>query len=389
MNSLSFLRDYLGKTLMSEEDSSSTRHHDEGQNRSARLVFLAAFLVLLLLNWILFESIIHPIIFAGILAGTFSPFFNWLLLRTRWSREVCSLITCLIITFVIVMPLIYIAFQLSRESINFYFVVRDGLTKESVNNFLFGEGQVATLIKSFSDSLDLQLTPEEVKYKILEYIRSYSSTLLNSINQWVGNLALIIFDFLIMLLVAYGLLVDGPRLKAFFFNLSPLPDDQEELMVKKFNQMNYVTLVCNGLGGVLQGAFAIIGFYLVGIPSLFLWFTTMTLLAFVPLVGISFITVPASAYLIISGEIAQGFFLFIYTSIVAIVVENWFKPMFIGKRVQVNSLMVLIYIIGGMAVFGTAGIFYGPLIYILFLTVVELYHEHYAQDFKNFHLHKD
>jgi len=38
----------------------------------------------------------------------------------------------------------------------------------------------------------------------------------------------------------------------------------------------------------------------------------------------------------------------------------------------------LFSIFGGLAVFGAAGIFYGPLIIIIFFTIVELYHKKYA-----------
>ena len=70
-----------------------------------------------------------------------------------------------------------------------------------------------------------------------------------------------------MLLVIFGLFSEGKTLKSFVFRLSPLPDSWEQLIVDKFNQMNYVTLVCNGIGGVLQGGLAIIGFALAGIGS--------------------------------------------------------------------------------------------------------------------------
>lgn len=194
-------------------------------------------------------------------------------------------------------------------------------------------------------------------------------------------MAMIIFNFVIMMIVVFGLFVDGPKLKKFVFELSPLPNEQEQLIVEKFNQMNYVTLVCNGIGGILQGGLAAIGFYFAGIPSLFLWFTMMVLLAFIPLVGISFITVPTCIYLFLAGEQTTAIILLIYTASVSIIVENWFKPMFIGQRLKVNSILVLMYIIGGMAVFGMAGIFYGPLICIMFLTIVELYHNYYVDDF--------
>ncbi len=104
----------------------------------------------------------------------------------------------------------------------------------------------------------------------------------------------------------------------------------------------------------------------------------MTLLAFIPLVGISIVYIPACLYFFLKGETLIATSLFVYCTLVALAVEKGFKPKFIGKRVGINSLVVLIYIIGGMSVFGIAGIFYGPLICTIFLTAVEIYHDEYS-----------
>lgn len=372
--------------MSSQEDSQKADNNQtQGQGitntRLGKIGFIAVFFVLLLLNWALFHYIIHPIIFGAILAGTFAPLFNWLLNQTKWRREICSILTCLVICIVVVIPLVYIIIQLSKESLTAYRLIRDGLSKEAVNNFLFGQGQFAQLLQSTADFFNIELSLQELEVYLLDILRNFSGYLLNTLNSWLGNILMLFFNFIIMLLVIYGLFVDGPKLKNFLFNLSPLPNEQEQLIVHKFNQMNYVTLVCNGIGGVLQGGLATIGFYFAGIPSLFLWFSLMVILAFIPLVGISFITLPTCIYLIVSGETTAGIILLIYTGSVSMIVENWFKPIFIGKRLKVNSLLVLMYIIGGIGVFGMAGIFYGPLICILFLTIVELYHNYYAHDF--------
>jgi len=141
--------------------------------------------------------------------------------------------------------------------------------------------------------------------------------------------------------------------------------------------MNYITLVFNGICGIIQGVLAAVGFWIVGIQSLLLWTVLMILLAFIPLLGISLIYIPACIYLLIMGKYFYAAFLFIYCTLVALLTENWFKPAFMGKHVEMNSLLVFFSIIGGMSVFGMAGIFYGPLVISLFLTMAKLYKRKY------------
>ena len=56
-----------------------------------------------------------------------------------------------------------------------------------------------------------------------------------------------------MLLIIYYLLIDSHRLLEFIIDLSPLPDDQDEKLFRKFKDMAGAILVGNGLGGLIQG----------------------------------------------------------------------------------------------------------------------------------------
>ena len=60
--------------------------------------------------------------------------------------------------------------------------------------------------------------------------------------------------------------------------------------------------------------------------------------------------------------------------------EYFFKPKMIGKGMKMNSLLILIGILGGMKLFGILGIIYGPLIITIFVTLAEIYRLEYKED---------
>ena len=127
------------------------------------------------------------------------------------------------------------------------------------------------------------------------------------------NLVNFLFHFSMMMVVVYGLLTEGEALKQWVFRLSPLPDDEEQIVFEKFKQMNFVSLVCNGFRGAsCKEDWRGWVFWLAGINSLFLWSSCMVILAFIPLVGISFVFVPACVYLYLAGRPVAGITLFIY-----------------------------------------------------------------------------
>ena len=208
--------------------------------------------------------------------------------------------------------------------------------------------------------------------------KTTSTYLLDTVNSWVANLLSFMLQFVVMMVVIFGILSEGKKVKAFVLDISPLPRDEEELVFEKFNQMNFVTLVGNGIGGLIQGGLAGIAFWFAGIESVFLWTTSMVVLAFIPMVGMSVIYVPASIYLWFAGKTVGATVVLIFCSLVALVVEQWFKPKFVGKRVSIHSVLVFLAILGGMTVFGFLGIFYGPLIMSIFLTFVDLYKKRYS-----------
>ncbi len=325
------------------------------------------------------KPLLHSFLFGAILAGCFYPLFFHVRDLPKVSRNSASLIITLLIVVLVFIPSVFILIALSKESITLYNSSRDFFMSDSFTGFFSADSSAYIAVTSFLEEMGINADISRLKGELLNYAQLFSGYILKTVNSWISNIISFLFSFIIMILVIYALFSQGDKLKTFLLKLSPLPDDQEELLLKNFNQMNYVTIVCNGIGGLIQGVLAGIGFWIAGIPSIVLWTVVMTFLAFIPLLGISIVYVPAVIYLFIIGKTAAAVVLFIYCSAVALIVENWFKPWFIGQRIKMNSLFVLFCIIGGMSYFGIPGIFYGPIIGIVFLTLVDLYHAHYLK----------
>lgn len=340
-------------------------------------IFILLFLAIILQNLFIFKGMFQSLAFATIIAGTFYPLHNIISSRFKLRPELNALITTLVVTFAILIPLIFMLFEVSKEGVGLFSNVKANLSMAQVKDFLIGNGAFAQIVKRISVMLGLNIDLNSLYESSLSEIQHYAGHFFGTLNLVVSNFFNFIFQFLIMLVAVFSLFLDGNKLKRFFFDLSPLPDDQEQMMLEKFSQMNYVTIVCNGLGGIIQGCLAGIGLWAAGISSVFLWTSAMVVLAFIPLVGISIITIPACIYLFAIGAKTTAIILFFYTSIVALMVENIFKPRFMGTRVKVNSMLLLFYIVAGMQTFGMAGIFYGPLLCTIFLTMVELFNKYY------------
>jgi predicted PurR-regulated permease PerM len=352
------------------------------QSRFHLAFFLALFISIVLLNFYTFLPLFHALALAAILAGSFYPLHEILLLKLKGNKQLAAVVSTLIITLLFLLPAIYMVFQVSKEAVGLYQNVQNALSQERVRDFFFGEGAFATLFQKVMDTFNVEITKNDLYTFALSKAQTVSGILGNILNNILSNTMSFILQFLMMVLAIFAIFVEGDRLKSFIFKISPLPEDEESKILDKFNQMNYVSLVSNGLGGVIQGLLAGIAFWLCGLPSIFLWTTIMIVLAFIPLLGISLITIPASVILYLQGSTSQAIALFIFTATVSLAVENWFKPKFIGSRVRVNSLLLLFYIVAGMSTFGMLGIFYGPLLCIIMLTMSEIFLDKYLPRFE-------
>jgi predicted PurR-regulated permease PerM len=103
----------------------------------------------------------------------------------------------------------------------------------------------------------------------------------------------------------------------------------------------------------------------------------MAIFAFIPVVGISIVFVPFTLILLIAGETTRAVLLFIPLALVATVVEYWLKPLLVGRRAQMHTLLVFLSLIGGAVVFGPVGLLLGPLTMTAFLTLAGIYRERY------------
>jgi predicted PurR-regulated permease PerM len=345
--------------------------------RFSTALFLLFFTIVAAFNVYLFLPLLNSLVFAGILAGAFYPVHCWLQHRLKLRETLAATLTTMMVVVLILLPLIYILIQVSKEAYAYYLTLQVGIQDGGIYDFFFGDGLIGSLITRSLTMFEIPLTNDELYRLLLQRLQGLSGLLFGTINAWMSNTLSFMFSFVVMILAVWGIFMQGEQLKIFLFDLSPLPNEQEEQILIKFNQMNFAILIGNGVGGVIQGVLAGIGLWLLGVPSVFLWTTLMVILAFIPLLGISLITIPVAIITFLSGQQLAAIIFIIYTTTVAMGVENWFKPHFIGSRVKVNSLLLLFYIIGGMGAFGVVGIFYGPILAIIFLTMSDIYTQNY------------
>lgn len=338
--------------------------------------FMAVFTIsCILLGWLLWPFL-SVIVLAIVITGVFSPIYKYF--NNKINPTLSSLFTCIIVFFVLFVPVIFFVGILANEAYDLYLSAREAVHAMQIKD-LMEKSQIIDQVNEVLANFNLKITAAQIGNIVSEIGRVVGLFLYQQLSHITANVLRFIINFFFMLLIIFYLLIDSQRLASFIVSISPLPDDQDQKLIRKFKDMSGAILIGNGLGGLIQGTLGGLVFWVFGLKSPFLWGVVMGLLAFLPIVGIGAVFIPAAIYLFLSGRIGAGIFFLVFYMLLSGGIEYFFKPKLVGQRVQMHTLLVFLSIIGGLKLFGILGIIYGPLVVTAFLTLADIYESSYRE----------
>ena len=318
----------------------------------------------------LLRPFVADIVGAFVLVALFQSTYARLLRWVGGLRWVASALTCFWILIVVAIPVGFVGYSLIVEALAAY-------SSGNALSLSVGSADLLARARVQLSSWGLNLADEHVSQLTVKTTGAISDFVVRQATSTLNNTVAIIVQFTIVIVMVFYLLVDGPRLKRFVFDLSPLPVEEEELLVTKFVEVSRGILVGNGIGSLAQGVLGGVAMWVVGVPAPILWGAAMTLFAFLPVVGVSLIVIPATIYLLLVGKVVGGIVFFVFCMAQALLLENVVKTRLIGSQTRMHDLLVFLSVIGGLAGFGVFGLLYGPLIAVSFLTMADLYRRTY------------
>ena len=161
----------------------------------------------------------------------------------------------------------------------------------------------------------------------------------------------------------------------------PLPSRRVEELLDVASEAIRANVYGTLVMAVVQGALVGIGFAIVGLPSPWLWGVVATICSLVPMLGTALVWAPGAAVLLISGSWIRAMILALWCLLVVVGVgDNFIRPLILRGRMPMNSLLIVLSILGGVEYFGLAGVIAGPVVFsvttALFKILREMLEEH-------------
>ncbi|MGB5232734.1 MAG: AI-2E family transporter [Desulfoprunum sp.] len=351
------------------------------RQQSSDLQPVRYFLAVFLISAFFLGRILWPfwsiLVLSFLLTSMFRPVYAFL---HRWLPVyAASILTCVLIVALVFVPLLFFTGSLAGEALNLYNWGRDAQVGLKLQTFL-QESPLLVRLQQQLLEFGLEFKPTMVTDTLTYLAKEGGLFLYKQASAWAANIMQFLGLFFMMILVIFFLLIDLPRLIEYLIHLSPLPDDEDRLLLVKFEQIANAILIGNGICGLIQGILGGGIYSIMGLNSPILWGCIMAVLAFLPIFGIGLVMIPTAVILAINGRVGEGIFLFCYYFALSMSVEYLLKPKLVGRQVKMHTLLVLLAILGGLAVYGILGIIYGPIIVTAFLTLSDIYLNKYDQN---------
>lgn len=327
------------------------------------LIFIAAVLTLYI-----FWPFMMPLVLGIIFAVVLQPLYRRLLALLGGRESIASLLTLLIAVALLIIPFVFLGVQLLREAQGAYGAIAfDNVRAYPAQWQVRAQPWIdqympdaSEMITQFTSNIDI-------------YARQGLSWLAQHVGAAFSGITTFFLQTFIFLMTLYYLLRDGARLKRFVIALSPLQDSDDEMILDKLELA--VNSVVKGklLISLIQGVLSGIGFALFGIPNPVLWGLVAAIASMVPPLGTALVLVPAVGYLFIIGAITPAIGLALWSVLAVGLIDNMLGPKLIGRGMRLHPLLVLLSVLGGLAFFGPVGLFIGPLLVSLLVTLLSLY----------------
>jgi predicted PurR-regulated permease PerM len=179
---------------------------------------------------------------------------------------------------------------------------------------------------------------------------------------------------IIALMTMYYVLLEWAHIAVRLERLLPLDPRHTRALILEFRDVGRSSFVGTIATALVQGVLAGVGFGIVGVPNAITFALLTAFASFIPLVGTAMIWGPVAIYLVATDRVLAGVFILIWGLIVVMALADYvIRPRLVGKKGGGHPLLMLIALLGGIEVFGLAGLFVGPILMSLFLATLRIY----------------
>jgi predicted PurR-regulated permease PerM len=258
----------------------------------------------------------------------------------------------LLVTVSIIGPVLLLGQYLVRQAISGMQMLQDGRAKGTLDAVMDRFPQFAHAIESSSEFFALGDAVE----KLAGFI---ASQLVGVLSNSLAAMGQIIF----MLFLLFFLYRDEEAVLSFFSRLLPLTRSEKALLMGRLGDTLRATVAGRIFVAASQGTVAAVIFSALGVHAAVVLGLLTTFLALIPSFGPYLVWLPVAIWLGVTGHWIKMAILIGTGTLIISTLDNFLYPVLVGAHLRQHTAAVFLSLLGGIWVFGVAGLVLGPLIF--------------------------
>jgi len=346
------------------------RHQNQPITTTERYQLTGFFILIAIFGFAAFKSTqqyLGMFFIAFVVTIVLYPVYEWIVKKMR-IKMLASFTTMVFFIIILVVPL----------SIVFIIAINQGIALFTQLAQDFSVSETGVKITTF---LTETLFPSIVEDASID-INQITHDVTLAIASWLTQTAMYLASNGMQLMIEFGIFL---LFLTFFFpeknvvltalkDRMPLTESESNFFVDRFAAITKKLSISIIVVPIVDGFLMWFIFTLLGIPGAVFWGVVTGFVSLMPVIGVSLIWIPATIILAIQGNYPQAIIMGLYGLIVMNFADNIVRAWLLkGKNTQVPELVTLLSAIGGIFAFGFFGLFYGPIIVVTFLALLDIY----------------
>ena len=339
---------------------------------AGRIVMMLALLLLLYVAYLTVRPVLVSLLLAAALASLVAPVFRWAIRRFHGRRRLASACVVALVFVGILAPVGALAAFATERLIAEGTSLATSLQAEGPSSIERIAGHLGPLGPPVARAAaDLQPRLAAAAPEIASRLGAFvSATSRAAFHIGIG---------LFLLGVAlYYFFLDGHTWRERFVRMVPLAERDSRAFIDSFHRVSVAVVVGNLGTALAQAVVATLGYFLFGAPAPLIWGAATFFAALIPLVGPALVWLPVAIGVGVSHGWPRGIGLAIYGLVIISTIDNVVRPVLTRRGLQLHPLLVFVAVFGGVISFGAAGLFVGPLVMALLVTMLDVYERHVA-----------
>jgi predicted PurR-regulated permease PerM len=335
--------------------------HNVSRARVQAAVLATATVLGIYLCYRLAVPFLSALTWAVALAVLFAPLQRRLAARLK-RPALAAVISVLIIGVIVVVPLIFLGQRLVMQAAQGAELVESKVKSGEWRRALDAQPQLAPIADLIEQQIDLPGT-----------LKTFTTWLSTTAGSIVKGSVFQLIGFCLTFYLLFFFLRDSRAILQSLRSLSPLSDTEMDRLFGRISDTIYATVYGTLAVAAMQGFLGGLMFWWLGLPAPLLWGVVMAILAVVPMLGAFIVWLPAAIYLALEGNWGQALILTAWGMFVVGTIDNVMRPILVGNRLKLHTVLAFMSVVGGLMLFGPAGLILGPVTLTTTLVLLEIW----------------